>query len=296
MEKSYSEQLRAAQLAGLCAAEETRQWRADRLADAPGPEEGALQRGPGQQAAQGDAAPESGQGWPLAESEGDFWPLGMPEEGWPWPVEEPAMGGAAKSGRQGGKARRRRAQKRRRGAKRSAPGAGRQSARPAGWTDEDVVECRGCWYWRVLDATLGIWACWYPLLEDRLRPCRPADCYRHSGTPYRPCDAAGRPLEQGPCAARRKEQVAKENPAEGREGKGECSEERRTACREARGEERPRARGEKCRGECAEECLKARGKECREERGEECREKCRKACVEKGKERCAQRGKPTCGG
>lgn len=57
-----------------------------------------------------------------------------------------------------------------------------------GWTSEDVVECRGCWYWRMLDYTLGIRACWYPLLEDRLRPCLPADCYRKPGTPYRSCE------------------------------------------------------------------------------------------------------------
>ena len=67
-------------------------------------------------------------------------------------------------------------------------------ARPArGWSGEDVVECTGCWYWRTLDYTLGLKACWYPLLEDRLRPCLPADCYRRPGTPYRPCD----PPEEG---------------------------------------------------------------------------------------------------
>ena len=54
------------------------------------------------------------------------------------------------------------------------------------WGGGDVVECRGCWYWRTLDYTMGIKACWYPLLEDKLRPCRPADCYRKPGTPYRP--------------------------------------------------------------------------------------------------------------
>lgn len=57
---------------------------------------------------------------------------------------------------------------------------------PASWSDKDVVACKGCWYWRTLDYTMGIKACWYPLLEDKLRPCRPADCYRRSGTPYRP--------------------------------------------------------------------------------------------------------------
>lgn len=74
------------------------------------------------------------------------------------------------------------------GPKEERPQETRQPRAGRGWTSEDVVECWGCWYWRMLDYTLGIRACWYPLLEDRLRPCLPADCYRKPGTPYRPCD------------------------------------------------------------------------------------------------------------
>lgn len=208
MEKSYGEQLRAAQLAGLCAAEQARQWRAECLADAPGP-----------------------------------------EEGWPWPVEEPAIPGAAAGGRQGGKARRRRPQKRRRKAKRDVLGDGRQGTHPAGWSDEDVVECHGCWYWRMLDATLGIWACWYPLIEDQLRPCRPADCYRHPDTPYRPCDASGRPLKERGAAPKAKE--------EGTAAAGPCrTEEDKEGC------------GEGCKKICREECKE----KCREEDRQGCRE------------------------
>lgn len=205
MQKSYGEWLRASQLAQLQAAEQQRDQRADRLAAAP-PEEGGAEwaaadwpeEGGGTEwAPAGDAA---GQPQAANEDAGGFWlpqgpaePAGMPPEGWPWPAEEPEKPCGPK-----GRGRRRRAKKRRGAAARRHPAAGPQGGpRPTGWTDEDVVECRGCWYWRTLDYTLGLEACWYPLLEDRLRPCRPADCYRRPGTPYRPCGPEGQPAGAG---------------------------------------------------------------------------------------------------
>lgn len=272
MQKSYSERLRKAQLAGLCAAGETRQWRADRLADAPGPEEDGPWSGAEEQAEQRDTAPKIPAGRPFAGgkrgSRSFFDPAADPagpEEGWPWPVEE-----TAKGGRPGGQSKRRRAQKRRRAAKPANPAARPQSARPAGWSDEEVVECRGCWYWRMLDATLGIWACWYPLIEDRLRPCRPADCYRHAGTPYRPCDASGRPLDERPHAAGGPKQTPAKDPC-GTDG------ERKKACREKRKERC----GEECRKACGEE-----HEEHKEEYREECKEGCRERCKERRREKC----------
>ena len=52
-----------------------------------------------------------------------------------------------------------------------------------GWIDADIVECRGCTYWRKLGCYAH--ACHYPIDTGRLRPCRPQDCYKHKGTPYR---------------------------------------------------------------------------------------------------------------
>lgn len=75
-------------------------------------------------------------------------------------------------------------------------GTGRQGAaapsKPARWTDADVIVCRTCRYWQPLDEVIPLMACCYPLIEGRLRPCRPADCYLHEGTPYRPLAPAGR--------------------------------------------------------------------------------------------------------
>ncbi len=119
-----------------------------------------------------------------------------PGEGWPWPEESSTEGGWP--GRRG---RRHELQKSGRAAN-EKKAAGRQGkGGAAGWADEDVVECRGCLYWRTLDYILGVKACWYPLMENRLRPCRPADCYRRPGTPYRPCNAQGRPPDEEPGAA-----------------------------------------------------------------------------------------------
>ena len=199
---SYGEWLRASQFARLLAAGQQRDERADCLATAP-PEEGGAEwdgelwpeEGGGTEwAPAGDAA---GQPPVVNEDAGDFWlpqgPEEMPPEGWPWPEEEPAKPCGPK-----GRGGRRRAKKRRGAAARKHPAAPPQGGpRPTGWTDGDVVECRGCWYWRTLDYTLGLEACWYPLLEDRLRPCRPADCYRRPGTPYRPCGPEGQPAGAG---------------------------------------------------------------------------------------------------
>lgn len=64
--------------------------------------------------------------------------------------------------------------------------AAQRPPRPARWADADVVACRTCHYWRPLDEIIPLMACCYPLIEGKLRPCRPADCYLHEGTPYRP--------------------------------------------------------------------------------------------------------------
>lgn len=201
---SYGEWLRSSQFARLLAAEQQRDQRADCLATAP-PEEGGAEW-------DGELWPEEGAEWAAApagdaagqppvvnEDAGGFWlpqgPEEMPPEGWPWPAEEEPE----KPGGPGGRGRRRRAKKRRGAAARKHPAAAPQGGPcPTGWTDGDVVECRGCWYWRTLDCILGLEACWYPLLEDRLRPCRPADCYRRPGTPYRPCGPEGQPAGAGP--------------------------------------------------------------------------------------------------
>lgn len=206
MQTSYGEWLRASQLAQLQAAGQQRDQRADRLATAP-PEEGSAEwpaaDWPEEGGAEWAAAPAGDtakQPPAVNEDAGGFWlpqgPEEMPPEGWPWPEEEPKK----PCGLQGC-GRRRRAKKRRGAAARKHPAATPQGGpRPTGWTDEDVVECRGCWYWRTLDYTLGLEACWYPLLENRLRPCRPADCYRRPGTPYRPCGPEGQPAGAGPKA------------------------------------------------------------------------------------------------
>ena len=61
--------------------------------------------------------------------------------------------------------------------KKPAPAAG-------GWTDADVVACVGCKYWRHMGGYGR--ACHYAIDTDRLRLCRPRDCYGHAGTPYTP--------------------------------------------------------------------------------------------------------------
>lgn len=57
------------------------------------------------------------------------------------------------------------------------------NSRKSSWTDSDVVRCAGCYYWRLLPFC-GM-ACHYPIDEQKLRPCKPKDCYMHEGTPYR---------------------------------------------------------------------------------------------------------------
>lgn len=58
------------------------------------------------------------------------------------------------------------------------------AAAAGGWTDADVVACVGCKYWRHMGGYGR--ACHYAIDTDRLRLCRPRDCYGHAGTPYTP--------------------------------------------------------------------------------------------------------------
>lgn len=158
MRAAYSEMLRRIQQEGLYRAQEQQRWQAQRLAecrmeDAP---DGAVEK-------TGETPP------------GEALPGERPGAG---PEEMPGTA-PGRAGAEPGKAPQKAPD-----AQQGAP----QTQAGKGWTDKDLVECRGCWYWRMLDYTLDLRACWYPLLEDRLRPCRPADCYRKPGTPYRPGD------------------------------------------------------------------------------------------------------------
>lgn len=170
MRAAYSEMLRRIQQEGLYQAGQQQRWRAEQLAERRlGPPE--------------DAPEEALEDTPEGALEDA--PEDAPEEASAGEGPPEASG----TGPQRGEA-----------SKTQKPRAGR------GWTSEDVVECRGCWYWRMLDYTLDIRACWYPLLENRLRPCLPADCYRKPGTPYRPCDPQGADREAGQGAAQNHEE------------------------------------------------------------------------------------------
>lgn len=51
----------------------------------------------------------------------------------------------------------------------------------------EVVECRGCEYWRTMgNSSKCMHACHYCLETGNPRGMPAAECYKHEGTPYKP--------------------------------------------------------------------------------------------------------------
>ena len=50
----------------------------------------------------------------------------------------------------------------------------------------EVVNCRGCIYWRTLNHSRHWLACHYGIDTPYCRNIAPKDCYKHAGTPYQP--------------------------------------------------------------------------------------------------------------
>lgn len=160
MQETYSEVLRRSQREGLRAAEEQRLARQAMLAAQAGAMPAGDGPGGAREAQPPDAAGEA-QEADAANAAGAAGIAGIAGAG-----QGTAAGQTSEAGQ--------------------GEDAAQRPPRPARWTDADVIACRTCHYWRPLDEIIPLMACCYPLIEGKLRPCRPADCYLHEGTPYRP--------------------------------------------------------------------------------------------------------------